>query len=249
MLPANVQLSLTLQLVFSLLTLSFGVVALRVAPEPGRSVRLGAWYLTGATFALNGALALISAVMAVRAAFASPTSRVMDYWLHYEPIANDARAFSVFGFALALAWAMLHQRRAPALRAVATSLAVLLVIGSVVGVLEGTYEAPKQFAVMSVLSTASVVSLFVALYAGLVQNSMDWHLWAALGTYAVREATNTVVGVAVVVGLLSDAWMPTPRTILWVGSLSMAIMIAFTMIRLGWARGVEPPALLERLRG
>jgi hypothetical protein len=248
-LPANVRLSLSLQLVFSLLTLGFGLLGLQVAPKPGRSVRLGAWYLTGTTFALNGALALLSAVMAVGAAFVAPTSRVMEYWLHYEPIANDARAFSVFGFTLVLAWAMLHRRRAPAPRAVAALLAVLLVIGSVVGVLEGTYEAAKQFAVMSVLSTASVVALFVALYAGLVQNSMDWHLWAALGTYAVRETTNTVVGVAVAVGLLSNEWMPMPRTILWLGSLSMAVMIAFTMIRLGWTRGMEPPALLERLRG
>jgi hypothetical protein len=240
---------LTLQLAFAALTLGFGLLALRVAPRPGRSVRLGAWFTTGATFATIGAVATFAGALAFPAILAGPGTLVYRISSALTPIGNHARDFAVFGFALALLQMMVRRRHAPPPHKVAAALATLLVIGGALGALEGSSRTSTLYAVMSTVTGATVLTLFAALYAALVNGLTDLHLWVALAIYSVREALNAIVEVSRSVGFLSHVWMPSGSTIFYLGIASEVVMIWCTLVRLGWARGAEPPALMERLGG
>jgi len=248
-LAPHVVRSLATQLVFAMLTLGFGVLALRVAPRPGRNLRLGAWHLTGATFTTIGAVATAAGVMAFPAAMRQPGDAYYEFWLRFMTIGNDARGFAVFGFALALTDMMARRRSAPAGRAVAWGLVVLLAVGGALGAVEGAFTGSRQHSVIALVSGATVMVLFAALYAGMVHNSIDWHLWVALGIYAVREALNSVISAARAVGYLAHDWQPAPIWIFVLGTGSVLAMLWCTLVRLGVARGADAPALLERLRG
>ncbi|HEX8245295.1 MAG TPA: hypothetical protein VF541_17410 [Longimicrobium sp.] len=240
---------LTVQLAFAALTLAFGLLALRVAPRPGRNVRLGAWFLTGATFVTIGGLATLTGALAFPAMIAGEGTLVYRISLAANPIGNEARAFAVFGFALALLQMMMRRRHAPPPHKVAAALAVLLMIGGAVGALEGSFELGTRYAVMSTVTGATVVTLFAALYAALVTDQVDLHLWVSLAVYSVREALSSIVEAARSAGFLANVWMPSRSTIIYLGIVSVAVMIWCTLVRLGWARGAEPPALMERLGG
>ena len=100
---------------------------------------------------------------------------------------------------------------------------------------------------MSTVTGATVLTLFAALYAALVSSLMDLHLWTALAIYTVREALNSIVESSRSVGFLANVWMPSQSTIIYLGCASVVVMIWCALVRLGWARGAEPPALMERL--
>jgi hypothetical protein len=247
--PRHMLPGLTMQLVFAMLTLAFGVLALRVAPRPGRNLRLGAWQLTGATFTTIGAVATVAGVLAFLAAMRQPGDAYYVLWTRWMTIGNDARGFAVFGFALALADMMARRRSAPSGRVMAGGLVVLLAVGGALGAVEGAFTGSRQHSVIALVSGATVMVLFVALYAGMVHNSIDWHLWVALGIYAVREALNSVISAARAVGYLANDWKPSTVWIFVLGMSSVLGMIWCTLVRLGVARGADPPGLLERLRG
>jgi hypothetical protein len=121
-------------------------------------------------------------------------------------------------------------------------------VGSVVGAIEGAFQMDRQYTMLSVVSGATVVVLFAALYTALVRNTADWYLWVALALYSVREALNSMTEAARGAGFISNDWMPDPVSIFLLGAASMVVMIACTLLRLGVLRaGREPPALLERL--
>src|SRR5215212_2286814 len=101
---------LCVQLAFAMLTLGFGVLALRVAPRPERSARLGAWYLTGAGFATIGVLATVSNALAFPAVLAGRDAPFYAWFNRYSTVSNDARGFAVFGLALALVHTMRRPR-------------------------------------------------------------------------------------------------------------------------------------------
>lgn len=241
--------TLVVQLVFSSLTLAFGILSIRVAPRPGRGLRCDAWHMSGVTFTTIGAIATLAAVAAFPAVAAGPGSPFYERFLTFSTIGNDARGIAVFGFALALFHVTFRRRPAPPARLEAAGLATMLVIGAGLGVLEGAFVPARQFGVMSMIGAATIFALFAALYAALVSNAMDWHLWAALAVYTVRESVNTVTQAAISLGYLSQAWRPASPLMLWAGAISLVGMIWCTLVRLGVARGGDPPGLLERLRG
>jgi hypothetical protein len=243
--------TLTLQLMAPVLLLSFGVLALRVAPEPGTSARTAAWFMAGVTFASDGAVATVHALLAVAAAFAGEGTTFYDVYLRFLPPGNDARIVVVFGFALALAWVVLLGRPAPGRRAIVAGAAVLLTAGFVVGLFEPPVgSGGDHFLVMSYFGAATAVLLFAALYRAMVRESIDWLLWVALALYAVQEAiSSNIQGVLSWAGF-GGGWAPPHRAMLWVGMLSASAMLACTARRLAIARtGGEVPGLLERLRG
>lgn len=245
--------TLTLQLMAPVLILGFGVLALRVAPEPGTSVRTAAWFMAGVTFASDGAVATAHALWAVAAVFVGKGTAFYDAYLRFLPPCNDARIVVVFGFALALAWVLLLGRPAPGRRAVIAGAAVLLAAGFVAGLFEPPVMEQRgggHFSVMSYFGAATAVLLFAALYRAMVRESIDWLLWVALALYAVQEAVNSnIQGVLSWAGF-GGGWAPPHRAMLWVGMLSASAMLACTARRLAIARaGGEVPGLLERLRG
>lgn len=241
-------LVLSVQAAQALLTLAFGAAALRVCPHPSHGGRICAWYLTGFTFATSGALATLLNAVAVVAVAAGPDSPAYALSMRLQPPGNDGRGFAVLGFALA--FALLCWGRAGALtpRRVAGWVGIPLAAGVVVGAVEGAFQIDRQYTMLSVVSGATVVVLFAALYGALVRNAVDWYLWTALALYSVREALNSIIEAARAAGYIAKNWMPDQLSIFWLGAASMVVMLACTLLRLGVLRaGREPPTLLERL--
>jgi hypothetical protein len=241
-------LVLSIQGAQALLTLAFGAAALRVCARPSDGGRSCAWYLAGVTFATSGALATLLNVVAVAGVAAGPRSSAYALSVRLQPPGNDGRGFAVLGFAVAFALLCAGRGGALTRRRVAAWVGIPLAVGVVVGAIEGAFQIDKQYTMLSVVSGATVVVLFAALYAALVRNSVDWYLWIALALYSVREALNSIIEAARAAGYISKEWMPDQASILWLGAASMVVMLACTLLRLGVLRtGREPPALLERL--
>jgi hypothetical protein len=243
--------TLTLQLLTPLLRVGFGVLALRVASQPGTSAHTAVWFMAGVTFVCAGAVATLHAVLAVGAALAGEGTTFYDVYLRFMPPGNDARSVVVLGFALAFAWVVLLGRPAPGRRTIVGGAAGLLAAGFVAGLFEPPVGAGGgHFSVMSCFGAATAVLLFAALYRALVRETIDWLLWVALALYAVQEAIiSNIQGVLSWAGF-GGGWAPPPRAMYWVGVLSAFAMLACTARRLAIARaGGEAPGLLERLRG
>ena len=243
--------TLTVQFIAPLLVLSFGVLALRVAPDPGTSTRTSAWFMAGVTFTADGAVATVHALLAVGAFIAGEGTTFYDVYLRFMPPGNDARSMVVLGFALALAWVVLLERPAPRRRAIIAGAVVLLAAGFVVGLFEPPVATGgDHFLVMSFFGAATAVLLFAALYRAMVRETLDWLLWVALALYAVHEAISSNVQTVLSWAGFGGGWTPTTRAMHWAGMLSALAMLACTMRRLSIARaGGEAPGLLERLRG
>jgi hypothetical protein len=231
--------------------MGFGVLALRVASEPGTPARTAAWFMAGVTFVCAGAVATVHALLAVAAALAGEGTTFYDAYLRFMPPGNDARSVVVLGFALALAWVVLLGKPAPERRTIVAGAAGLLAAGFVAGLFEPPVGAGgDHFSVMSYFGAATAVLLFAALYRAMVRESIDWLLWIALTLYAVQEAITSNIQMVLSWAGFGGGWAPPHRAILWVGVLSGFAMLACTARRLAIARaGGEAPGLLERLRG
>ena len=250
--PAIV-LSLATQLLVAVLTMGFGVLALRVAPEPGSSTRTAAWFLAGVTFAPEGAVATLHAILAVVAVLAGRGTSFWDVYMRFTPAGNDARSTVVLGFALALAWVVLLERPAPARRWSVLAVPVLMLAGFVAGLFEppvGSRQGADHFSVMSYFGAATAVLLFASLYRAMVRESFDWLLWVALALYAVREALSSNIQMVLSWAGFGGGWSPPAQAMVWVGLVSAFAMLACTTRRLAIARaGGDPPGLLGRIRG
>ena len=239
--------SLVVQLLFSLLTLAFGVLAVGVARCRARTPRNGAWLLTGVTFSISGTVATVAAVLAFPAVVAGPGSYLWDQFVYYSQVANHARAVAVLALAPALMLLVLRPRPVQA-RATAILLASALAVGAVVGLMFGTAPHETQLALLGAVSLVTAFILFIVLYLALVKSSTDWMLWIALALYAVREMMNS--NVQFLISMAGVTWSPPGTLVLWFGAASVAVMLACTGYRFHLARiGRDAPSLMERVRG
>jgi hypothetical protein len=243
---------LVLQVSGAVLSLGFGLLALRVAPGPGMSTRTGAWYLAGVTFTLNGLVGTVHASAgAVAKAFAGPGTPFYAGFLRLTPLGNEARNLLVLGFAVGLVWVVLLGRPTPARRVVLGLAAGLAAAGCVVGIEEGPLgKGGVHFAVMSMVGAVTVVLMFAALYWGMMRDTVDWLLWTALALYTVQQALSSNFQTVLAWVGFGGEWSPPMRSILWAGVVAACVMLACSMRRLAISRaGGDPPGLLERLRG
>ncbi|MFL5382127.1 MAG: hypothetical protein ACJ8GN_06400 [Longimicrobiaceae bacterium] len=249
----RIALTLALQVAIGALTLGFGLLALRVAPRPGKSERTLAWFMAGVTFTFDGALALVHSLVCVAAAFVPQESSFFRGYLRFTPAANDARNLLVLGFAAGLGWVVLLRRPAPSARTIVAVAGVLALAGFVAGLAEPPFEQQRGAGHMGILSlggAATSVILFAALYRGMVRETIDWLLWIALALYAADQALSSNIQTALAWAGFDGAWRPSFRSMMWVGLVSASVMLACSVRRLAIARaGEEAPGLLERLRG
>jgi hypothetical protein len=250
--PSTAQ-SLALQLLVPVLLLSFGVLALRVAPGPGTSARTAAWFMAGVTFAAQGAVATVHGALAVGAVLAGPKSELYALVVRLLPSGNDARSMVVLGFSLALAWVVLLGKPSPSRRAIVAAAVALMAAGFVAGLLEPPFDqrqGREHWSLLSYSNAATALVLFATLYWAMVRESIDWLLWVALALYAVQQALTSNIQMVLSWAGFGGGWAPAPRTMSWVGLVAAFIMLACTTRRLALARaGLEAPGLLERLRG
>jgi hypothetical protein len=244
-------LTLALQEVLAVLTLGLGLVALRVAPRPGPSTRTAAWFMAGVTFTCDGTQSLVHSTAAVAAMAAGSESRFYAVVVRLTPLANDARALLILGFALGLGWVVLLERPMPAPGVVVGSAIALAAVGFIAGLAEGPLRrGGVHFGVLSLFGAATAVLLFASLYRGMMRGSVDWLFWVALALYAAQEAlSSNIQGVLSWAGF-GGAWAPPVPSQMWIGLFSSCVMLACTLRRLAIAReGGDPPGLMERLRG
>jgi hypothetical protein len=250
---ATVVETLALQVVIAVLTLGFGVQALRVAPAPGASVRTAAWFMAGITFTFEGVLVLIHSTAAVVAVALGSHSRFWDVYMKLVPVGNDARSLLVLGFAVGLAWVLLLGRPAPPARAVVVAACLFALAGAAAGFAEPPlqqHHSETHLGLMSVLNAATALLLFGALYRGMVREKVDWLLWTALALYAAQEALSSNIQTMIALAGVQGGWAPPARAMLWAGLVATCVMVACSVRRLAIARaGGDPPGLLERLRG
>jgi len=243
---------LVLQVAVAALLLGFGLLALRVAPGPGTSTRTGAWYLAGITFTLDGVLGTAHASAGAAAmAVAGPGTPFFREYIRWTPLGNDARTLLVLGFAVGLAWVVLLERPVPARWVVLGSAAALVAAGLIVGLAEGPLNrGGVHFSVLSILGALTGVVMFIALYRGMVRDTVDWLLWTALALYAAQQALSSNWQTALAWAGFGGGWSPPILAIMWAAMAVACLMLACSMRRLAIARaGGDPPGLLERLRG
>lgn len=247
------EFTLALQVLVAALTLTFGVLALRVAPQPGPSERTLAWFMAGVTFTLDGALALVHSLVCVAAYLVPPDSWFFRAYLRLTPAANDARNLLVLGFAAGLGWVLLLRRPAPPARTMVAVACVLVLAGFAAGLAERPFEQQRgasHMGIVSLAGAATSVLLFAALYRGMVRESIDWLFWIALALYATDQAISSNIQAVLAWAGLGGAWSPSFRSVMWVGLVSSVVMLACSARRLAIARaGRDAPGLIERLRG
>jgi hypothetical protein len=250
--PAAAQ-TMALQVAGAVLILSFGVLALRVAPSPGASARTAAWFMAGVTFTLEGVLVVIHSVTGVAAFFSPRGSAFFKTFVALAPAGNDARSLLVLGFAAGLVWVLLLGRAAPSPRTIVATLCALILAGFAAGLAEPPLQArgnPNHLGLMSLASAATAVLLFAALYRGMVRGSVDWLLWVALALYAAEEALSSNILTVLTWAGVGGGWAPPIWSMMWGSALAPAAMLACSARRLALARaGIEAPGLIERLRG
>lgn len=237
---------LALQAAGPLLTLAFGVLALRVAARGGPGA--AAWRLTGLAFAVDGVHSTLQAAAAVWAVAAGPGSVVYEAFVRTLPAGNSARSLLVLGYAVALLVLASRGEAAFPRHRVLPGLLAMLAGGTALGMLEGEFAPERHFPVLAWLGVCTLLALFAALYRSLPGSALDFLLWGAVALYAVREAlTANIVSMLAFMDL--PVWTPSPYALLSVSIFFLLLMVACAARRLAMARaGVRPPALLPRLR-
>lgn len=244
----SVALTLALQECMAVLTLTFGVACLRVGRRPTTSTGRTAWFLTGATFATVGAVAVVHCTAAMWAVRCGEGSAFYAGYIRVMPPANDARSFVMLGFAAALL-ALLMRGRAPRRPVLLAWLAAWAVVGAGMGLAEGGFQRATHLSVQSVLDAVTAAVLFVVLYRALVTDALDYLLWLALAAYAVREAMSADFQMLLALTGIAATWKLSVPQLHAAAIISLLVMIGCTLRRLALGRAGKPvPALLERVR-
>ena len=224
----------------AVLTLGFGVVALRVAPAPGTSAHTATWFMAGFTFTLNGGLTVLHSTAAVAAVLAGSGSQFYTVFLHLVPIGNNVRSLLTFGFALGMAWVLLLGRPAPAARPIVFTTCLLMLVGVAMGLSELPLQqqAGGRLTLHS-LGAVSALLLFAALYRGMMRGRVDWLLWTALALNVAMGALSSNIQIVLAWFGFGGGWAPKMRSIMWAGLVSAVVMLACSVLRLRAKRMIE----------
>jgi hypothetical protein len=242
---------LVFQVATAVLAVAFAVLALRVT----RAVRGGdqplhhrAWMVTALAFAIAGASSVVQNAAAVWAFRAGAGSAPWNLFLEWAPRGNYARICLKISFALLLTL-LTRTERMPARRVAWTAaaiFAVMLVVGGVMGAMEGPLREVIHYPAYAVLELGEMIALLVALFVGLVAGSMDRWLWAALAVYSFRQALNVLSWTALAWHGVPGAWALDARVLHLFGIAGYLVMIAIAIHRLRLARkGVRVPGMFD----
>lgn len=243
--------TLFLQCVVAILTLVFGVAALRVAGRvPGApELHRATWLLTGVVFTMLGiSTAFHNVVAAPWAFFAGRGSPELALYMQFSPIANHSRGF------LMLAYGVMMAAIVPLSRAAGQRLAVFAVlvgiafmaVGAVLGFQEGSLTRATHYTATTITDAAGLIFLLAALFLGIVRNTTDRLLWVGLVIFTVHELLDIPWFSAMAWADVPGAWRPSAKYIHLYASVAYLLMILVAERRVRLARkGVRVPGLLE----
>lgn len=241
---------LALQFASALLTLGFGLLALRVSRRAGRNRdrALAAWEPTAFCFTVVGAYGVAHALLCIFAAYAKSPAfrRVFLEWYH---AANTGRALAIVAYAVVLA-ALLAGRRRWVLRLSANSLP-LFAAAAVAGTLAGRWldngSSSQQMAQLGTLGGVTVLVLLCTLLMAVVNDGLDQLLWFALAAYTLKE-TMQVSMFAIIAWWSSNTSGAVVEAFYVLNALVLVGMVVLARRRLRLAAaGRHVPALFERI--
>lgn len=241
-------LVLSLVIIGSLLHCAFAVLATLVArrlPVHAGSQR-HAWQMVAFVYVLFAASHLSQMVFATSAFVAGPRSGVFQAYMVYLPISNHSRTLVVWGLYLLLAVLALRGAESwRVLRRVYVPVAVgMLVLGGVIGGVEGTFNLVRHLTNTSVMDAVGFLGATTVLFLTMLRGTIDRALWFAIFLYASSSVMSSLF-IAALTSMGTGAWTPPP----WVLEASR---IAFSSAMVGMAvwrlrlarRGVSLPGLL-----
>ncbi|HEX2095234.1 MAG TPA: hypothetical protein VHG28_22750 [Longimicrobiaceae bacterium] len=242
--------TLVLQCLVVVLTLSFGIVSLRVSRHQTMhsEAHRTSWLLTGIACVILGANGAIQNVGAVWAFLAGPGTVVYQGFIRWTPVGNHSR--NVLSIAFAVALLVQGFARLPLSKKVVWgySLAFLLAsgLGGWYGWEEGSLVEARHYLMIAVLDGVQMIFLFLALLQALRSEGMDRLLWVCLVLYAVRQALNVFWWSGAAWVRVPGAWHASLLEIQAYSSLVWTAMLSIAGYRLFLARrGVRVPALIE----
>jgi hypothetical protein len=251
----QVNASYLLQCLTSLLALAVGWTARGVAArEHGNAFHRAGWQVTGVAFLVFGIDSAIGNVFQELALAGGAGSAAWTRNLRWGPVLNHSRTLLMMGVTVALMLLALRRENPGRayLRLSSALLGVGLVLGALLGVLEGPFTASGHVFDVVVLDEAELLLLMAMLFALLRSNRADRMLWALYSAYACSVA----LGIFWLSLLTRESWWHPPVwTTYAVRDVFYVLMAASAVWRLRSARrGREvqgmlgPPTLRSALR-
>jgi hypothetical protein len=243
--------TLILQCVVAVLTLVFGVAALRVGTELRGSPRLhhAAWVVTGVVFTILGiSTAIQNCVAAPWAFFAGAGTPVYDTYIRFSPMGNHSRGLLIVAYGAMMVGLMVFCRGAKG-RLVRLSVGVsflAMALGAYIGWKEGPLVRATHYTAMAVSDSAELLFLMGALFVAVIWNTTDRLLWLALVIFTVHELLDVGWYSALAWAGIPGAWSPSPLYLHLYASVGYLLMTVIAVRRANLARrGVRVPGLLE----
>ncbi|HEV2126862.1 MAG TPA: hypothetical protein VGW38_29265 [Chloroflexota bacterium] len=241
--------TLFLQALGAALQLLFGILALATARHQDAflPVRREAWWLTGATFTLLGAIMLVhTAIGSPWAYFSGPGTTVYEVYLRWSPVGNHSRALLIVGFGVLLLLLVWRQQLAHFRQLAVAVLLLAALLGGIAGWLEGSLIEARHFTLLAIGDTLQLMVISAALLSALWLRMVDEHLWLCLSLYALMLALNVGWYSAMAWLDVPGAWVPTSMHMQMCRQVAYLGMLAFVLRRLVLARrGVQVPAFTD----
>lgn len=243
--------TLLMQCVVAILTIVFGVVALRASRfvPAGSDLHREAWWVTGAVFTILGISTFLQlCIGAPWAYFSGAGSPVYEAYMVVMPIGNHSRGVLVVAYGAMMAGlGLVHARFSQRLGAFVfvTSFAAMAA-GALVGWREGPLVQVTHWTATAISDSAELIFLLAALFIGVVWNTTDRLLWIALVIFTAHELFDVAWYSALAWSDVPGAWRPSPTYIHLYASVAYLLMIVLADRRIRLARrGVRVPGLIE----
>jgi hypothetical protein len=242
--------TLIFQSLGTLVSLLFGVVALRIGryPVPYASARRQAWLVVGFAFVMFSLNKGLQECFAVAAFLSGEGAPIYDFFISWSPAFNQSRTIAgialwlVLGLFVVTGQAFRRRDLAVAMAAILAGMA----IGAGIGIYESGLEGVRHFSAVAILDSAELAVLLSVLFGLLVRDRLDRLLWLALAIHAIKLAVNTIWMAALINWSVPGSWSPP----IWYMHAGRAVLTG-VMLGLAWwrlilaKRGVEIPALFE----
>ncbi len=242
-------LTLFIQALGAALQLLFGILALAAVRhrEGFLPVRREAWWLTGATFTLLGAIQLVhTGIGAPWAYFSGPGTAVYEAYLRWSPVGNHSRGVLIIGFGVVLLLLVWRQRLNCFRQLAVAALLLGTLLGGIGGWLEGSWIEARHYTLLAIGDTLQLIVISAALIVALSTRALDQHLWLCLSLYILMLALNVGWYSGLAWWNVPDAWVPNPLFMQMYRQVAYLGMLAFVLRRLVLARrAVQVPALTD----
>lgn len=246
-----------LQIVQTLVALTFGVVSLLVAARlrPQPLFRLG-WLWVGAGFTAVNIPVLAQTLFAAAAFVSGPDTPLWNHYLLWAPLFNHGHTAALICVFVVLLVLVLPrgkaERGSPTGRAWLVGWASVLggaLLGSWLGMVEGSILSPSHLRHVVIMNAVEVFILLAGLFLLLVRDRMDRILWSALAVYAANVVLHIVLVSAMIGFGIAGGWRISPFYAQFSNTAFVAVMVMLALLRLWKVRGgAEATGLFRPVR-